>query len=64
MLPSYEGNIITKWPIHMLCVYFMHHPVSTWCIFLFKLGLHVALSYTALSYLGRQNELTFVGAIS
>ena len=45
------------------CVYFIHHPIRTCGVFLIT-NRPACFSYIALSYLGRQNELTFAGAIS
>ena len=49
---------------HTLCVYFTH-PIRTWCISYFKSAcMLLFLVFIVLSYLGRQNELTFVGVTS
>ena len=40
---TFDGSIIqrenrnTIWPIHILCVYFIHHPIRTWRISYFNL---------------------------
>ena len=48
-------------PHNILCVYFIQHSFRIWCVSYFK---SACMLLFALSYLGRQNELTFVGAIS
>ena len=60
-----KGKIVTQsgQSIYILCV--VHPPSNPHLVhFLFQLGVHVAPSCIALSYLGRQNELTSVGSIS
>ena len=66
MLLPFKGKIvfITKRPINTCCVYFTHNLIRTCCIAYFNSICMELFFCIACAYLGRQNELTFVGAIS
>ena len=60
-----QRKIVTSKVTNPHNLYVLHPSSNSHLVyFSFQLGLYVALSCIAFSYLGRQNELTFVGAIS